>query len=151
MNSEAPHSDAPQSEAPHSVAPDADAPTAPERDASRPGWFARVPMWARVTVPTVIVVGGAAIVAGAVAVGPSGPADAGDLCRDAATSRLEGRGHTDIELARSLQQVEADGAQRVSGTVTFVDGAGATHHAEVRCVIRVDGDQATLASVRFFD
>ncbi|WP_400995021.1 hypothetical protein [Agromyces sp. GXQ0307] len=101
--------------------------------------------------PTAIVVGGAAIVAGAVAAGTSGPADADDLCRDAATSRLEQRGHTDVELARSLQQVEADGAQRVSGTVTFVDGAGATHHAELRCVIRVDGDRSTVTSVRFFD
>ncbi|GAA1054954.1 hypothetical protein GCM10017608_18060 [Agromyces luteolus] len=99
--------------------------------------------------PAVVV--GAVIVAGGVAGTSSPAADADALCRDAATARLEGRGHTDVQLATSLDQAEADGAQRVSGTLTFVDEAGATHHALVRCVVRSDGDRLRVASVRFFD
>ncbi|WP_353813624.1 hypothetical protein [Agromyces sp. SYSU T00266] len=98
-----------------------------------------------------VIAGGTAIVAGVVAAPASAPIDADALCRDAATARLEQRGHTDVEIATSLEQAEADGAQRVSGTLTFVDESGATHHALVRCVVRTDGGRARVASVRFFD
>ncbi|WP_430645042.1 hypothetical protein [Agromyces sp. GXS1127] len=129
----------------------ASAAAARQPEEPRNGWFRRTPLWVRIAVPAVIVAGGAAIVAGAVGAGSAAPADADALCREAATSRLEQRGHTDIEFASSLQQTEADGAQRLSGTVTFVGEGGATHHAEVRCVIRGAGDDLSVASVRFFD
>gem|GEM_PF-2698576 len=133
--------------------PEAPEPEAPERAVPEAGRLRRIPLWVRVAAPVVIVAGGAALLAGGVAAisGSPADADADALCREAATSRLEQRGHTAIELATSLQQGEADGAQRVSGTLTFVDDAGATHHALLRCVVRADGDRLRVASVRFAD
>ena len=125
--------------------------SAADAPARKPGWFARVPLWARIAVPAVVVVGGAAIVAGVVASGSAEPQTVESLCASAAEERLEARGHSDVELGESLEVIEADGAQRVSGTVTFVDEEGDTHHALVRCVIRVEGDDMRVASVRFFD
>jgi hypothetical protein len=89
------------------------------------------------------------VIAGLVTAGSPEPATADALCRSAATSRLEQRGSTDIRLADSLQQTEADGGQRVSGTVTYVDEDGTTRNARVRCVIREEDGDLTVASVRF--
>jgi hypothetical protein len=114
-----------------------------------PGWFRRIPLWVRIAVPVVVLVGGAGVVAGILASGSSDPATADSLCRAAATSRLEQRGNTDIRLADSLEQSEADGAQRVSGTVTYVDEEGVARNARVRCVIRGEDGDLTVASVRF--
>ena len=113
-------------------------------------WFARIPLWLRIAAPVIVVAVVAIIVAVAIAAPPT-PATPDSACRTAATDRLESRGHTAVELADSLEVAEADGAQRVSGTVTFVDDSGATHHALVRCVVRTEGDAMRVTSVRFFD
>jgi hypothetical protein len=125
--------------------------SATDAPARKDGWLARVPLWARIAVPAVIVVGGAAVVAGFVAAGSAEPATVESLCASAAEKRLETRGHSDIELDESVEVTEADGAQRVSGNLTFVDEEGDTHHALVRCVVRGEGDEMRVVSVRFFD
>lgn len=131
------------------------APDAVPDTARQPGWFARIPLWLRVAIPAVLalVVGAIAVAAfsGAFAGGaPSDPEAAAEAqCRAAATERLESRGHTDIEIARSLAvTTQADGAYRVEGTVTF-DEDGTTSHTDLRCIVRVADGTATVVSVRF--
>lgn len=111
-------------------------------------WFDRIPPWARIAVPVAVVAGGAAVVASLMAAGSSPPATPEALCGSAVTARLESRGHSDIDVARSLQLTTAGDAQRVSGTVTFVDDAGADHHAALRCMVRSDGGVLRVTSVR---
>ncbi|WP_448808871.1 hypothetical protein [Agromyces bauzanensis] len=117
--------------------------------ATRPAWFDRIPLWARIVVPVVVLAGAAAAVGSVVAAGSPQPATAESLCRSAAEARLEARGRSDIDLSRSFELTTADDAQRVAGTVTFVDDSGTVRHAAVRCVIRAHGDTMQVRSVRF--
>ena len=99
--------------------------------------------------PAVVVVGGAAIVASAVAGGFAKPTTIESLFASATKERLERRGRSNTEVGGSLEVDEADGAQRVSGTVKFVDEEGRTQYAQVRCVVRGEGDDLRVRSVRF--
>ena len=117
--------------------------------ATKPTRFDRIPLWVRIVVPVVVLAGGAAIVGSVASAGSSQPATAESLCRSAAEARLEARGRTDIDLSRPFEITTADDAQRVSGTVSFIDDSGTTRHAAVRCVIRTDGDTMQVRSVRF--
>lgn len=122
--------------------------------AGRPGWFARVPLWLRVAAPVVllaliaiVVAAWSGVFAGGAEAEPEATAEA--ACRSAATERLETRGHTDIDIARSLEISEqADGGLRIEGTVTF-DEDGDTRHRGLRCIVRMDGGTASVVSVRF--
>ncbi|GAA1805877.1 hypothetical protein [Agromyces neolithicus] len=67
------------------------------------------------------------------------------------TLETESRGHSDIDVSQSLQVTEADGARRVSGTVTSVDESGRVDHAQIRCVVRADGDALRVVSARLSD
>ena len=124
---------------------------APETPATQSSWFARTPLWARIAVPVVVLVGGAAVVASVVAAGAQPPATVESMCRSAIAETLESRGHSDIDVSRSLQVTEADGAQRVSGTVSSVDESGRVDHAQIRCVVRVEGDTMRVVSARLSD
>lgn len=73
------------------------------------------------------------------------------MCRSAAEAGLEVRGHSDIDVSRSFTVTDADGAKRVSGTVTSVNESGAVDYAQVRCVVRVHGDALRVVSARFSD
>lgn len=124
---------------------------APEAPATQSSRFARTPLWARIAVPVVLVVGGAAVVASFVGAGAQPPATVESMCRSAVEAKLELRGHSDIDVTRSMHVTEADGAQRVSGTVTSVNDSGRLNYAELRCVVRVDGDQIRVVSERVSD
>jgi hypothetical protein len=102
-------------------------------------------------VPLVVLVGGAAVVASGVAAGAQPPATMESMCQLAIEASLESRGHSDIDVARSMQITGADGAQRVSGSVTSVDESGNVDYAELRCVVRVDGDAMRVVSARLSD
>ncbi|MCD2443087.1 hypothetical protein LQ757_12460 [Agromyces sp. SYSU K20354] len=115
------------------------------------GWLARTPLWARIAVPVVVIAGGAAVLAAVVAAGAQPPATVESMCRSTIVATLESRGHSEIEVSRSLKITEADGAQRVSGTVTSVDDSGRADHAQIRCVVRVDGDTMHVVSARLSD
>lgn len=113
-------------------------------------------------IPLAILVVVAAIVAVVIAAtaGPSGSGSPGSddpeaaaeaACRTAAEAQLERRGESQIEVAERVAVTEqADGGYRVQGTVTF-DQDGSTHHADVRCIVRIEGDAADVVSVRFND
>ena len=123
---------------------------APEAPATQSSRLARTPLWARIAVPAVIVAAGAAVFASVAAAGTP-PATMESLCQSEAEASLERLGHTDIVVSRSFNVTDADGAQRVSGTVTSVNESGNHDYAELRCVIRVDGDAMRVVSVRFSD
>ena len=132
------------------MTPETSGPTT-EAPAKQSSWFARVPLWARIAVPVVVIAGGAAVIASVVASGAQSPATVESMCRSAIEEMLETRGHSDIDISRSLRVAEADGAYRVSGTVSSVNESGAGDHAQLRCVIRVDGDTMTVVSTRLSD
>ncbi|WP_232498485.1 hypothetical protein [Agromyces humatus] len=124
---------------------------ATEPPATQSSWIARTPLWARIVVPAVVLVGGAAVVVSAMAAEAQPPATVESMCRSAVEAKLETRGHSDVDVSRSFQIAEADGAQRVSGTVSSVDDSGHVDHAQVRCVVRVDGDTIRVVSARLSD
>jgi len=118
------------------------------------GWFSRVPLWVRIAGPAVLLVGGAAGVAVAVAVSqPQDPIDAAQsLCYSAAQAELEFGDRSAIDVSRSFEVVAAgDDSYRVTGTATFEDAEGTTHHANVRCIIRVEDGRMRAASIRVHD
>lgn len=119
--------------------------------ASKPVRLGRIPLWARIAMPVLVVAGGAAVLGGVMAAGSGSPqpVTAESLCRSAAEARLEARGRTEIDLSRSFEVAAADDALRVSGTATFVDDSGTARNAAVRCVVRTDGDTMQVRSVRF--
>jgi len=123
----------------------------PEAPATKSSWFARFPLWARIAVPVLVVAGGAAVVASVVAAGAQPPVTVESLCRSEVEVSLERRGHTEIDVGRSFDITEADGAQRVSGTVTSVNESGDYDHAQLRCVVRVEGDTIRVVSARTSD
>ena len=124
---------------------------ASEAPATQSSWFARIPLWARIAVPAVVVAAGAAVVASVVAAGAQPPATVESMCQSEVEASLERRGHSDIDVGRSFDVTEADGAQRVSGTVTSVNESGNYDYAELRCVVRVDGDAMHVVSARTSD
>lgn len=124
---------------------------APEAPAARSSWFARIPLWARIAVPVVVLAGGAAVVAGVVVAGAQPPATVESLCQSEVEAGLERRGHSDIDVGRSFDVTDADGAKRVSGTVTSVNESGDYDYAQLRCVVRVEGDTIRVVSARFSD
>lgn len=119
--------------------------SAPETHSSR---HARTPLWARVAVPVVAVAGATALAFGVVAAGSQPPATVESVCLSAIESKLESRGHSDIDVGRSLRVTEADGAIRVSGSVTSSDDEGRVQHSDLRCVVRDQGESMLVVSAR---
>ena len=124
---------------------------ASEAPATQSNWLARTPRWARLAVPAVVVAAGAAVVVGVAAAGAQPPATVESLCQSEVEASLERRGHTEIDVSRSFDITQADGAQRVSGTVKSVNETGNYDYAELRCVVRVDGDAMRVVSARTSD
>lgn len=122
----------------------------PDPPANQPGWFARVPLWARIVIPVALILGAAAIVAAVVATQPQDTTEAVEsLCTSAVQERLEGRDASDIEVSRSFEVIEgADSSYQVTGTVDYVDDGGEMQHANARCIIRVEDGAMRVASVR---
>lgn len=119
--------------------------SAPEDQSRR---RARVPLWARVAVPVVVGAGAAALIAGVAAAGSQPPATVESMCRSAIEAKLEARGHSDIDIGSSLRITEADGAQRVSGSVASSDESGHVRQADLRCVVRDEGESMRVVSAR---
>jgi len=124
---------------------------APEAPATQSSRLTRTPMWARIAIPVLVVAGGSAVVASVVAAGAQPPATMESMCQSEVEASLERRGHSEIDVGRSFTVTEADGAQRVSGTVTSVNESGNFDHAQLRCVVRVEGDTMRVVSARTSD
>jgi hypothetical protein len=126
------------------------------RCVERSGWLARVPLWARIAVPVLLVV---VIVAAVMALvtassgrgaGGDPVADARALCYDAALEELASFDRAEGEVSQSLEVTRlTDDEYRVQGTASYEDEDGQMQYGQVRCVVRdVDGELA-LRSVRF--
>lgn len=112
---------------------------------------ARALFWVPVAVPVLIVAAGAALMGGAVTAIAPPPASVDSLCTSAIEVKLASRGHTEVDVARSLRVIDADRARRVSGSVTSVDPSGRVDYAELRCVVRGDGAALRVISARVSD
>lgn len=126
---------------------------ASDSPAQQTGWFSRVPLWVRITVPAVLLVGGAAVVALTVS-RPQDPIDAAQsLCRSAVQDELDQHGdRSDGDVSRNFDVIPAaDDSYRVQGSATFTDADGSTHYAIVRCIIRVEDGNMRVRSVRIQD
>jgi hypothetical protein len=124
---------------------------APEAPTTKSSWFARTPLWARIAVPVVVLFGGAAVVTGAMAASSQPAATVESACQSAIAAKLESRGHTGIDVSRTLQVTDADGAKRVSGSATTVDESGHVDYHSLRCVVRVQGESLRVVSARVSD
>lgn len=115
------------------------------------GWFSRVPLWVRITVPAVLLVGGAAVVALMVS-RPQDPIEtAQSLCRSAVLEELESFDRSQGDVSRSFDTIKTADGYRAQGTATYEDADGSTHHANVRCIIRVEDGGMRVTSVRIQD
>lgn len=119
--------------------------SAPELQSRR---RARTPLWARIAVPALAFAGMAALITGVVTAGAQPPATVESACRSAIEAKLESRGHSDIDVSRALRVTEADGAQRVSGSVVSSDDSGRVRHIALRCVVRDQGESMRVVSAR---
>jgi hypothetical protein len=124
---------------------------APEAPATKTSRFPGTPLWARIAVPVGVLFGGAAVVTGAMAASSEPAATVESACRSAIVAKLESRGHSDIDVARTLQVTDADGAKRVSGSATSVDESGRVDYHNLRCVVRVQDDSFRVVSARVSD
>ena len=124
---------------------------APEAPATKTSRFPGTPLWARIAVPVVVLFGGAAVVTGAMAASSEPAATVESACRSAIVAKLESRGHSDIDVARTLQVTDADGAKRVSGSATSVDESARVDYHNLRCVVRVQDDSFRVVSARVSD
>lgn len=127
--------------------------TSPE-PSQPPRGFARVPLWARILVPAVLVTGAAAAMT--VAFAGSQPGDpietAESVCHDAVQHELESRDVVDIEVSRTFEVTRAGtDAYRATGAAVFEDADGSTHHADVRCTVRVEDGSMRATGIRIQD
>jgi predicted exporter len=123
-----------------------------ETDATRRGWLANIPMWARIVVPVLVVL---IVIAGVIAgMSVSNVQDDPDevvqaLCHDAALEEMDSTGRQGAEVSQSFDVTAVDDEEyRVQGTATFEDEDGSTQAGNVRCVVREEDGALEVASVR---
>ena len=120
--------------------------------AQQPGWFTRVPMWARIVVPVVLLLGVAAVVL-VVVMRPSAPVEPVDAARSACQSaiREEIESH-DVDVVEvSFFGVDAteDEVYLARGDAAFRDADGAVQRVQVRCTVRLVDGTMRAPSIRF--
>lgn len=133
-------------------AEDESATTATKRPA---GWFARVPLWARIVVPVVLIAAVAAAIA--VAALPSRSADPAaateSACRSGALAELEAHDMEVRELSfydDGVTSTEAD-VYLARGDVAFdeQDGDGTERRIRFRCTVRFEDGAMQPPSIRY--
>jgi hypothetical protein len=123
-----------------------------EADATRRGWLADVPMWARIAVPVLLLLVVIAAVVAAMSISnqqddPEEVAQA--LCHDAVLEEMDSTGRQGADVSQSFDVTAVDDEEyRVQGTATFTDEDGSTQHGNVRCVVREEDGALEVASVR---
>jgi hypothetical protein len=124
---------------------------APQR---KPGWFARVPLWARIVVPVVLVAGiAAAIVVPLVqSRAAAGPAEATEsACRSEVLAELES--HDMVAREVSFYEVTTTDVDvyLARGDTAFSpsDGEGDERRLRFRCTARFEDDVMQSPTIRF--
>lgn len=124
---------------------------APER---KPGWFTRLPLWARIVIPVVLVACAVAIVVALLPRAPADPADAAEAaCRSAVLAELESHDAAMRELSIVEVTTTGEDAYLVRAEVAFRDsgddGDGPERRVQLRCTVSVENGQAQSPSVRY--
>lgn len=123
--------------------------SAPARE---PGWFTRLPLWVRIVVPAVLLLGVATVVL-VVMLRPAAPVDPVDAARSACQSgiREELESH-DVEVVEvSFFGVDATGDEvyLARGDAAFRGADGTVQRVQVRCTVRVQDGTMRAPSIRF--
>ena len=118
----------------------------------RLGWFRRLPLWARIAIPGVLLLGGVAVVL-VLALRPSEPVDPVEATRSACLSgiREEIESH-DVEVVEvsffSVDSTPGDEVYLARGDAAY-RGADAVRRVMVRCTVRFDDGAMGVPSIRF--
>lgn len=120
---------------------------------SRPrGWFRRLPLGVRIAVPSVLVLGGAAVVLVA-AVQPRTPIDPVEATRSACQSgireELESKDVEVVEVSFFGVETTGDAAYLAKGDAAYRDADGAAQRVQVRCTVRFEDGAMGAPSIRF--
>jgi hypothetical protein len=121
------------------------------------GWFQRLPVWARIVIPVVVLVIAAAIVVAVLQPRASAdPVDAAEsACRAAVQTELDSHDVDTRELSVFEVTTTEPDVYLVRGETAFSDSAGADsgdgeeRRVRFRCTVRVEAGELQPPSVRF--
>jgi hypothetical protein len=120
----------------------------PERQQA---WFMRLPLWVRILVPAVLLLGGAAVVVAALQ--PAEPVDPVQAVRSACQSgiREEIESHDLAVVEVSFYGVDTTGDEvyLARGDAAFRVADGTVRRLGVRCTVRVEDGEMQAPSIRF--
>ena len=120
---------------------------------SRPqGWFTRVPLWVRIVIPSVLLLGVAAVVLVAV-VRPSEPVDPVEATRSACESgigeEIESHDVEVVEVSFFGVETTGDDVYLARGDAAYRDADGEVQRVQVRCTVRFEDGAMRAPSIRF--
>lgn len=126
--------------------------SSPSSPARPRGWFRRLPLWVRIAVPGVLVLGGVAVVLIA-ALPPRAPADPVEATRSACQSgireELESKDVEVVEVSFFGVETTGDAAYLARGDAAYRDADGAVQRVQVRCTVRFEDGAMGEPSIRF--
>lgn len=128
--------------------PSESASSTPERQQA---WFRRLPLWVRILVPVVVLIGGAAVVVAALQ--PAQPVDPVQAVRSACQSsiREEIESHDAAVVEVSFYGVDTTGDEvyLARGDAAYRVADGPVRRLGVRCTVRVEDGEMRAPSIRF--
>jgi hypothetical protein len=121
------------------------------------GWFSRLPLWARIVIPVVVLVIAAAVLVAVLQPRASAdPVDAAEsACRTAVQTELDSHDVDTRELSVFEVTTTEPDVYLVRGETAFSDSAGADsgdgeeRRVRFRCTVRVEAGELRPPSVRF--
>ncbi len=109
-----------------------------------------MPSWARIAVPTLLLIGVVAAVVVALWPRPEPVDIARSICLSGIRAELEARDRAVIDMPL-LSDVDAagDDTYRTQGSIAFREADGEERRVDVRCIVRVEDGSLRVASIRF--
>ena len=116
------------------------------------GWLGRLPLWVRIGVPVVLIVGGLSIALVAV-LRPSAPVEPVDAarstCESGITAEIESHDAEVVEVSFFGVEASSDDVYLARGDAAYRDAEGEVHRVQVRCTVRFEGGAMRTPSIRF--
>jgi hypothetical protein len=116
----------------------------------------RLPLWARVAIPIVLLVGLTVVVAALLPRQPADPADAAEsVCRSGVLAELESHDMTTREVSFYEVTTTEEDVYLARGDVAFSEsdgdgaGDGAERRIDLRCTVRVENGEMQAPSIRY--
>lgn len=122
---------------------------APER---KQGWLTRLPLWARVVIPIVLLAGIAVVIAALLPRQPADPADAAEsACRSEVLAEVESHDMSVREVSFFGVTTTDEDVYLARGDVAFSASAvdGPERRIDVRCTVRFENGEMRAPSIRF--